>query len=364
MTDQSRLSPKTGLKTNTPEATAVVSDNEQARRAHTTAATPPLVKPRALRKGDTVGIIAPSSPMFEEGEIEFAFQWLTKIGLKYKVGQHIFKTYSDYAGQDEARAEDFHTVWSDPDVDAIVPLRGGNGAARILPLLDFELIKSNPKLFVGYSDITALHVPIHQRTGLVTFYGPMSASFFKSSYSYHYFTKAVMSTRALGLIGDPVPNEAWSPVYPPPRLIIAEGKARGRLTGGCLTLVRQLEGTPYALDTKGKLLFLEDLEEEPHAIDRILSQLLLSGKLQQAAGILIAECVACKPGDSHRNALPLNYSVERVLRERLGNLGIPVVYGLRFGHGKDQFTVPYGVSAVLEASRSKVRFRIEESACR
>ncbi|MFN8655716.1 MAG: LD-carboxypeptidase [Candidatus Obscuribacterales bacterium] len=362
MSDQSTS--KTAATSPTDPA-AVVSEHDQGRnrRPSRAPAPTPLVKPRALRKGDTIGIIAPSSPMFEEGEIEFAFQWLAKIGLKYKIGKHVFKTYSDYAGQDEARAEDFHTIWSDPDVDAVVPLRGGNGAARILPLLDFELIKSKPKLFVGYSDITALHVPIHQRTRLVTFYGPMAASFFKSSYSYHYFTKAVMSTRAIGLIADPVPNEVWSPVYPPPRLIIAEGKARGRLTGGCLTLVRQLEGTPYALDTKDKLLFLEDLEEEPHAIDRILSQLLLAGKLQQAAGILIAECVSCKPGDSHRNVLHLNHSVERVLHERLGNLGIPVVYGLRFGHGKDQFTVPYGVSAMLEASRGKVRFRIEESAC-
>lgn len=323
----------------------------------------PLVKPRALRRGDTIGIIAPSSPLFEEGEIEFAFQWLHKIGLKYKIGKHVFKSYSDYAGADEARAEDFHEIWSDPDVDAVVPLRGGNGAARILPLLDFELIRTQPKLFVGYSDITALHVPIHQRTGLITFYGPMAASFYKSSYSYHYFVKAVMSTRAIGLVTDPVPNEVWSPQYPPPRMIIAEGKAKGRLNGGCMTLIRQLEGTAYALDTRNKIVFLEDLEEEPHSVDRFLSQLLLAGKLQQAAGIMVAECISCKPGDSNRNSLPLNYSVERVLKERLGNLGIPVVYGLRFGHGKDQFTVPYGVNATLEASRSRVRLKIEGSAC-
>lgn len=323
----------------------------------------PLVKPRALRKGDTIGIIAPSSPMFEEGEIEFAYQWLQKIGLKYKVGKHLFNKYSDYAGQDAARAEDMMTLWADQDVDAIVPIRGGNGAARILPLLDFDVIQSNPKLFVGYSDITALHVPIHQRTGLVTFYGPMAASFYKSQYSYHYFVKAVMSTRPIGIVTDPVPNEVWSPVYPPPRLIIAEGKARGRLNGGCMTLIRQLEGTPYALDTKDKMVFLEDLCEEPHGVDRFLSQLLLSGKLQQAAGILIAELVECRPGESHRNVLPLNYSVESVLRERLGNLGIPVVYGMRFGHGKDQFTIPYGAMASLDATKGRVRFKIEESAC-
>lgn len=324
--------------------------------------TKKIVKPRALRKGDTVGIIAPASPLFEEGEIEFTYQWLQKLGLRWKVGKHIFEKYSDLAGSDEARAEDFMNLWCDADVDAIIPIRGGNGAARMLPLLDFEMIAKNPKLFVGYSDITALLLPIHQRTGLVCFYGPMAASFYKASYTYHYWTKAVMSNRPLGIITDPVAERVWAPKYPPPRLIIAEGKARGRLTGGCLTLVRQLMGTPFEMDTEGKLVFLEDLHEEPHQIDRMLTQLLLAGKLQRAAGILIAECIHCRPGDSHRYSLNLNYSVESVLRERLGNLGIPVVYGLRFGHGDDQITLPLGVMATLEATKqSGVRFKIEEN---
>jgi muramoyltetrapeptide carboxypeptidase len=321
-----------------------------------------IVKPRALRKGDTIGIIAPASPLFEHGDIEFMYQWLQKLGLRYKLGKHIFETYSDLAGTDEARLEDLHTMWADPDVAAIVPIRGGNGAARLLPHLDFELIRKNPKLFIGYSDITALHIPIHQRTGLVTFYGPMAASFYKANYTYHYFVKAVMSNKPIGLIVDPVPNEVWNPKYPPCRLVIAEGKTKARLTGGCMTLIRQLMGTPYEIDTRGKILFLEDLEEEPHSIDRYLSQLLLAGKLQQAAGIMIAECINCKPGDSNRNSFHLNYSVESVLRERLGNLGIPVVYGMRFGHGNDQATMPLGVMATLEARQNKVRFKIEENA--
>jgi muramoyltetrapeptide carboxypeptidase len=323
-----------------------------------------IIKPRALRKGNTVGIIAPASPLFEEGEIEFTYQWLQKLGLKWKVGKHLFEKYSDLAGSDEARLEDLMTLWCDAEVDAIVPIRGGNGAARLLPMLDFELIAKNPKLFVGYSDITALLVPIHQRTGLVCFYGPMAGSFYKASYTYHYWTKAVMSNRPIGLVTDPVPEKVWNPVYPPPRLVISEGKARARLTGGCMTLVRQLMGTPFEMETEGKIVFLEDLNEEPHQIDRFLTQLLLAGKLQRAAGILIAECVNCKPGDSKRYTMPLNYSVESVLKERLGDLGIPVVYGMRFGHGDDQITLPLGAMATLEASKQGVKFKIEENGAR
>ncbi len=322
----------------------------------------PLKKPAMLHRGDTIGIVAPSSTVFEEADIEFTFAWLSKLGLKYKLGKHIFDSYSDMAGADEDRAADFMAMWTDPEVQAIMPLRGGNGAVRILPLLDFASIARHNKLFVGYSDITALHIAIHQRTGLVTFYGPMAGSFYKSSYTHRYWTKAVMSTKPLGLITDPAPASVWAPKYPPNRIVIAPGKGRGRLIGGCMTLVRQLMGTPYEMDTAGKIVFLEDLAEEPHAIDRFLSQLLLAGKLQQAAGIIIAECVTCKPGDSNRNSFTLNYSVEHVLRDRLGALGIPVVYGLRFGHGTDQFTVPLGPMALLEAKDGQVRFKIEEAA--
>ncbi len=321
-----------------------------------------IIKPRALRKGDTVGIIAPASPLFEEGEIEFTYQWLQKLGLKWKVGKHLFEKYSDFAGSDEARLEDLMTMWCDAEVDAIIPLRGGNGAARLLPLLDFELIAKNPKLFVGYSDITALLVPIHQRTGLVCFYGPMATSFFKTSYTYRYWMKAVMSNRPIGVVTDPIADRVWAPKYPPHRLVIAEGKAKARLTGGCMTVVRQLMGTPFEMETEGKIVFLEDLNEEPHQIDRFIAQLLLGGKLQKAAGIMIAECINCKPGNSHRHVLPLNYSVEAMLRERLGNLGIPVVYGMRFGHGEDQITLPLGAMASLEATKTGVRFKIEEHA--
>jgi muramoyltetrapeptide carboxypeptidase len=320
-----------------------------------------IIKPRALRKGDTVGLVAPASPIFQPGEIEFIYQWLAKLGLKYKTGEHVFSSYSDAAGTDAERAHDFMEAWNDPTIDCVLPLRGGNGSARILPLLDFKAIAARPKLLIGYSDITSLLVSIHQQTGLVCFYGPSAGSFFKASYTHHYFMKAVMSNKPIGLVTDPIPSEVWKPKYPPSRMVIAQGRAEARLTGGCMTLIRQLMGTPYELQTEGKIIFLEDLNEEPHNIDRFLSQLLLAGKLQRAAGILIAECINCRPGDSNRNYFNLNHSLEQVLRDRLGNLGIPVVYGLRFGHGDDQFTLPLGAMAKLDATKRGVRFKIEEN---
>jgi len=309
-----------------------------------------------------VGIVAPSCPVFEPGKLDFAYKWLGKLGLRYKVGKHIFDSYSDYAGRDEDRLSDFHDMWADPEVSAIIPVRGGNGAVRLLPGLDFELIARNPKLVIGYSDLTGLIVPIHQQTGLVTFHGPMLGSFFESSYTYRNFLKATMEAKPLGLITDPAQKEIWNPPYPPARMVIAAGKARGRLTGGCMTLIRQLMGTAYELDTFRRIVFLEDLNEEPHNVDRFLTQLLQAGKLQQAAGILIGDCINCTPGDSGRNTMTNNHSLETVLRERLGNLGIPVVFGLKFGHAIDKFTLPLGVVASLDAGPRGVTFKIEESA--
>ncbi len=322
-------------------------------------------KPCALKKGDTVGIVAPSSPAFEAGNLTFATDWLQKLGIKYKLGTHIGKSYSSYAGDDQARAEDFQRLWDDDEVSAILPLRGGAGATRLLPLLDFSLFARKPKILVGFSDITALLVAIHQQSNLVTFHGPTLGLMFETAYTHAYYQKAVMSISPLGAVSDP-PLEPWGSEYPPRRLVIAPGKGRGRLTGGCLTLIRGLMGTPYEMETAGRIVFLEDVDEEPHNIDRMLSQLVLAGKFDNAAGIIIGDCSGCRPGGSKRSILPLNMSVEAILKERLGKLGIPVIFGLKFGHTADKITLPLGVMASLDTAggaSNQVRFDIEEAAC-
>jgi len=277
------------------------------------------------------------------------------------LGDHISDHYSDMAGTDSDRLADFHKMWADPEVSAVMPLRGGNGAARLLPKLDFEMIKRNPKVIMGFSDITALLIPIHQITGLVTFHGPLLCSFYESPYTFNYFQKAVMNARPIGLVNEPPPSTPWGSQYANARIPIVPGKARGRLTGGCLTVIRQMMGTPYEIDTEKKIVFLEDVSEEPFAIDRMLTQLLLANKLQRAAGIMVGECAHCRPGESGRRTLALNHSVERIVRDRLGSLGIPVVYGMHFGHSKDKFILPLGAYASLEVTADGARFEIEES---
>lgn len=321
-----------------------------------------ILKPKVLKKGDTVGIVAPSSPQFEPGNLQFATDWLTKMGLHFKIGANCTKSYSSYAGSDSARAEDLHTLWSDDEITAVLPMRGGAGASRILPKLDFSLFASKPKILVGFSDITALLIAINQKSNLVTFHGPTLGLMFETAYTHSYYQKAIMALAPIGLVTDP-PTEVWGSDYPPTRMVIAEGKGKGRLTGGCLTLIRGLMGTPYEIDCDDRIVFLEDVDEEPHNIDRILTQMVLAGKFDRARGIIIGDCSGCRPGGSKRNILPLNSSLEVILREHFSHLGIPVIYGLKLGHTPDKVTLPLGVMASLDVTSSSVRFKIEEAAC-
>lgn len=310
-----------------------------------------------------MGVLSPSSPCFEPASINASLQRLTKMGLRYKLGANYGKTYSSYAGSDKARASDLVEFFADPEIKAILPVRGGAGAARILPLLDFSLIAKNPKILVGLSDITTLLLAVHQKAEMVTFHGPNLCIMYENAYTQSYYQKALFSCQPIGLITDPPSDEVWGASYPPTRMVIAPGKAHGLLTGGCLTIIRGLMGTPYEIETEGRILFLEDVNEEPHNIDRMLCQLLLAGKLQAAAGIIIGDCAGSRPGSSERRILSLNHSLEKVLQERLGNLGIPVVYGLKLGHTVGRITLPLGVCASLIAQESGVRLKIEEAAC-
>lgn len=322
---------------------------------------PVLVKPSLLKKGDTIGIVAPSSPTFQEGKLLFALERFAELGLKVKLGKHIYDAIGDLAGADKDRASDLNTFFQDPEIKAIFAVRSGNGSARLLPMLDWEAIKSNPKIIIGYSDVTALLLAIHQKTGLVTFHGPTAVSFFESPYTYEYFIKALMGKEPIGVISDPEPKH-WAPEYPPTRMILQEGEGEGPLVGGCLMLIKQLMGTPYEIDTRGKILFIEDVEEEPHSIDRMISQLFLAGKFDQVVGVIIGECVGCKPGASARRRLSINLSIEQIFKERFSDFHAPVIYGMRLGHSSEKMTLPLGVKARLSAKKSQVVFSIDEAA--
>lgn len=295
------------------------------------------IKPKPLSKNSTIGIIAPASPGDQQAAAS-GIAYLEAQGFTIKLGKSVFEAWGDLAGPDELRAEDINTMFLDPKIDGIISLRGGYGTMRLLELIDYNIIKNNPKVFVGYSDITALHLAISQRTGLITFHGPMAASDFGKNppdYTWDYFYRAVTESTPLGVIANP-PATALPTVISP-------GEAEGPLTGGNLSLIAATLGTPYEIDTTGKILFLEEVSEAPYRIDRMLTQLLLSGKLQAAAGIILDVFNGCL-----EEMNPPSFTVEEVLKDRLGKLSIPVISNLYFGHTPEKATLPVGVKAAIK----------------
>jgi len=298
------------------------------------------IKPKCLYPGDTIGIIAPASC----GHVELSMagvEWIKQQGFHVELGKTVEKSMGYLAGDDEERAADINAMFARSDIDGIVCLRGGYGSMRLLHLVDYELIRTHPKVFVGYSDITALHTSIRQRTGLVTFHGPMVASDMAKGipdYTWDSFYRSITEVKPLGIMKNP-------PLLPPP-VFIKAGKAQGYLTGGNLSLIVSTLGTPYEIDTCGKILCLEEVGESPYRIDRMLTQLRLAGKLQQAAGIVIATCADCDMDD------PPGFTLAEVLTERLADLQIPILYQLYFGHTAEKLTLPLGVMARIGDNES------------
>jgi muramoyltetrapeptide carboxypeptidase len=234
-------------------------------------------------------------------------------------------------------------MFSDPEVRGVFCIRGGYGSAQMLDWIDYSLIRNNPKVFLGYSDITALHVAIGQKTGLITFHGPVSLS--------HLTDWSQQHLRAALFTGEPAGAVTNLPESNPLRAshtlrTVRGGRATGALAGGNLTLLSTTLGTPYAVETAGRILLMEDIGEDIYRIDRMFTQLRLAGKLQAAAGIVVGECKDCPP-PGHDSA----YSLGEVIDYLLGDLGIPVLYGLSFGHTVDQVTLPLGARATLDADR-------------
>ena len=300
------------------------------------------IKPKGLYVGDRIGVIAPASSG-DEKMVTAGIEWLEEQGFEVQLGKTVGESHGYLAGSDADRARDINAMFASPEIDAIFCLRGGYGSMRILDFLDYGVIRTHPKVFVGYSDITALHTSIGQRTGLVTFHGPMVASDMGKGlpdYTWDSFFQAVMADKPLGVIENP-------PLVPPPQFI-AGGTAQGYLTGGNLSLLVSTLGTPYEIDTRGKILCIEEVGEDPYRIDRMLTQLLLADKLQRCAGIVVAVCSDCDKDD------PPSFTLEEVLKERLGGLGKPVLTNLYFGHTKDKATIPFGVRAILGGEKGSL----------
>jgi muramoyltetrapeptide carboxypeptidase len=293
--------------------------------------------------------VAPASPLYNRGDIARATLALEQLGFKLKFGDHIRDQRGYLAGADDARADDFMRIWCDPEVDGIICLRGGYGSPRIVDRLDYQAIAERPKVFAGYSDITALHLAIGRRANLVTFYGPMILTFAQpgapKGYTGEAFVRAVTTTEAIGAI-PPDPDDPWVET-------INGGTIEGELDGGCLTLLANAIGTADDLDWTGKIVFLEDTHEEPYAIDSRLVQLLRAGKFDNVAGVVVAEHAGVGPR-TYQPAFPSTLSFEDVIDDLLRPLGIPMIYGLPLGHGTHLATLPLGVRARLDATAGQL----------
>lgn len=298
-----------------------------------------VIKPKRLAAGDTVGLVLPASATFEAEDLVIAREQLEAIGFKVVFAPHAYDRHGYFAGRDRDRADDLNRMFADDRIAGIVCYTGGWGSPRVLPYLDYDLIARKPKVLIGYSDITALLNAIHQRTGLVTFHGPVGGSTI-DPYSLENFRKTVMSPEPAGLLGAP-PKRPTDLVDRVNRVLrLRPGKASGHLAGGNLTLLASLMGTPYEIDTAGAILFAEDIREEVYRIDRMLTQLALGGKFDDMAGFAFGRCTECRG---------TTFSLEDVLRDRFGSGSKPAVSGLSFGHIEQKLTLPIGVRATLDA---------------
>ncbi len=305
-----------------------------------------IIKPKRLSKGDTVALITPASGV-EIEHFENAVRNIEDLGFRVKIGKNARLKNGFLAGNDRERVEDLHWAFADKEVKAVWCVRGGYGATRILPDLDFKLIKKNPKIFIGYSDITALHTAIFQNTGLVTFHGPGALSGYSDYVKDHVLN--VISNPSDNYKIEISPSNAANETSVFKTQTITPGKAVGELIGGNLSLLAAMTGTPFGLrNMKGKILFIEDVGEAPYRIDRMLTQLLQNFDMKQISAIALGIFSGCEAKDEN------SQSLMEVLKDRLGNLGIPVIYGLSFGHIGDQCTLPVGIKAELDAENATI----------
>jgi muramoyltetrapeptide carboxypeptidase len=305
-----------------------------------------LIRPKALSPGDAVGVITPATEVPDPDRLALAERTIKYFKLTMKRGRNVGRRFGTYRESIDARLDDLHAMFRDPEVKAVFCIRGGYASAQLLDRIDYDLIRRNPKIFLGYSDITAMHLAIHRHARLITFHGPIVLSRF-TDYTQQNFRKALFETAPIGKVTNPSDSNELRPAHA--LRTIRPGTATGKLIGGNLSLVSTTLGTPYEIDTRGRILFLEDVEEQAYSIDRMLTQLRLAGKLEQAAGVIWGECSDCGPR-AYQPSLVLPFSVGEVADNILGELKVPVLSGLTIGHTNDQLTLPLGVTATLDAT--------------
>lgn len=302
-----------------------------------------MIKPKALQQGDRVAIIAPASPT-DKTLIDKCVRSLKDLGLEVIVGTSCLSEHGFLSGTDDIRANDVNRMFADKNIKGIFAIRGGYGCARLLDLIDFKMIKKNPKIFVGYSDITALHIAINQKSKLITYHGPMvSTELIKGldEYSDDYYKRFLFSREEINEIFNPVGCNLE---------VINDGIATGQLIGGNLSLVCSSLGTKYEINTKNKILFLEEVEETPYKIDRMLLQLKQSGKLKDASGIILGTFTNCIASANKKSL-----SLQEVFNEIILPLKKPTISNLVCGHCLPTLTLPLGSKVIMDANEKRIK---------
>jgi muramoyltetrapeptide carboxypeptidase len=302
-------------------------------------------KPHRLRKGDLIGIISPASTIADPSRIQRGVAYLEGQGYRTVVGEHILKVHGYLAGTDEERAADFHSMFRNPDVKAVMCIRGGYGTPRLLSLIDYKLVARNPKVFVGYSDVTSLQLALSKKSGLITFQGPMVGVDMPDgldAYTEELFWRILTSPKKAGNV-----LQADEPVN-----TLRPGKASGILMGGNLAHLVASMGTPYLPRFNAAMLFLEDIGEEPYRVDRMMAQLRHAGILREAAGILAGKFTDCGPKDPAKPSL----SLDSIFADAAEDSSRPFMSNLPFGHEAKKITMPIGVRARMDAKNHTLDF--------
>jgi muramoyltetrapeptide carboxypeptidase len=297
---------------------------------------------KRLNRGDTIGIISPSSPL-EISEIENGIRFFNELGYDILEGEHIYEKYGYLAGSDFDRAQDLNNMFKNKDVDMILCIRGGYGANRILSYIDFDLIKKNPKIFIGFSDITSLLNTLYKKCGLITFQGPMLCSLFDDLTLESFKQSLVLGSKPYTI--NNTENKSGEKL----NINGIGGEAKGRLMGGNLSLICSLMGTPYDIDFNDNIIFIEDVGEEPYKIDRMLTSLELSGKLKDASGFIIGQFTNCCLPHYERSL-----TLEQIIKDKILSLNKPAIVNFQSGHSYPKITLPIGADVKINGDTGDI----------
>lgn len=305
-----------------------------------------IVKPEKLEKGDLIGLVSPASLPADLSRINKGVSYLENMGYQVEVGKNVGSQRGYLAGTDEQRLEDLHDMFANKEVKAIFSVRGGYGSGRLLEKIDYDLIRKNPKIFVGYSDITALQMAFLKNTGLVTFAGPMVAVDFHDEvdpFAEEIFWSTLTSKNKIGKIKNPEDENFY---------ILSHGRDEGMIIGGNLSILCSLMGTEYEPDYQDKILIIEEIGEVPFRVDRMFNQLRLAGVFKKVRGVILGRFVDCYESDDKKSSLSLN----DVIADYFANLDIPVFYNIKHGHIRQNITIPFGLNVKLNTSRKFIEF--------